>query len=164
MSFGATVTSAAHSIHFTPSIPSAVRARRVRHAVCYVTLVASACCCDESLISVDWNSALMMIVNGDTPEHMDMLQDGFIRQLLDEKWKTFVRVRSIVVIPPCLLLPPSPSLPPYFPLILSFSPSHSLSVILSHSLSLSLSPSHSITLNISHTINLSLNLYHSKNL
>ncbi|KAK3103630.1 hypothetical protein FSP39_020635 [Pinctada imbricata] len=41
----------------------------------------------------NWNSALMIIINGETDEHLDMLQGGVIRQLLDEKWKTFARKR-----------------------------------------------------------------------
>lgn len=35
----------------------------------------------------------MVIVNGETDDHLELLQGGVIRQLLDEKWKTFVRVR-----------------------------------------------------------------------
>lgn len=34
----------------------------------------------------------MIIVNGETDEHLDMLEGGVIRQLLDDKWKTFARV------------------------------------------------------------------------
>ncbi|XP_046356888.2 transient receptor potential cation channel subfamily V member 6-like [Haliotis rufescens] len=44
----------------------------------------------------NWNSALMIIVNGETEEHLDMLEGGVIRQLLDEKWKTFARRRFIL--------------------------------------------------------------------
>ena len=40
----------------------------------------------------DWHSALMIIVNGETDEHLDMLEGGVIRQLLNDKWKTFARV------------------------------------------------------------------------
>lgn len=35
----------------------------------------------------------MIVINGDKDEHTEMLQGGVIRQLLDEKWKTFVRVK-----------------------------------------------------------------------
>ncbi|XP_070193087.1 transient receptor potential cation channel subfamily V member 6-like [Littorina saxatilis] len=40
-------------------------------------------------------SALMIIVNGETDEHLDMLGGGVIRQLLDDKWKTFAKRRFI---------------------------------------------------------------------
>lgn len=41
------------------------------------------------------HSALMIIVNGETDEHLDMLEGGVIGQLLREKWKTFARRRFI---------------------------------------------------------------------
>ncbi|XP_067930551.1 transient receptor potential cation channel subfamily V member 5-like [Watersipora subatra] len=44
----------------------------------------------------NWNSALMIVVNGETDNHLEMLQGGVIRQLLDEKWKTFVRRQFFV--------------------------------------------------------------------
>ena len=40
----------------------------------------------------DWNSALMYIVNGKTKEHLEMLDGGVVRQLLDEKWRAYARV------------------------------------------------------------------------
>ncbi|KAL8580157.1 hypothetical protein ACOMHN_043042 [Nucella lapillus] len=43
----------------------------------------------------NWHSALMIIVNGETDEHLEMLEGGVIRQLLDDKWKTFARRRFI---------------------------------------------------------------------
>ena len=42
---------------------------------------------------VDWNSALMIIINGENDDHLEMLEGGVMRQLLDEKWKAFARVR-----------------------------------------------------------------------
>ncbi|XP_041349921.1 transient receptor potential cation channel subfamily V member 5-like [Gigantopelta aegis] len=44
----------------------------------------------------NWSSSLMIIVNGETDEHLEMLEGGVMRQLLDEKWKTFARRRFIV--------------------------------------------------------------------
>ncbi|XP_060075724.1 transient receptor potential cation channel subfamily V member 5-like [Ylistrum balloti] len=41
----------------------------------------------------NWNSALMIIINGDRDEHLDMLEGGVMRQLLDEKWERFARRR-----------------------------------------------------------------------
>lgn len=41
---------------------------------------------------LDWSSALNYITEGDKEEHLDMLGGGVIKQLLDEKWKTFARV------------------------------------------------------------------------
>lgn len=45
-------------------------------------------------IIADWNSALFIILNGTKEEHLDMLDGGIIQRLLEEKWKTFARVRS----------------------------------------------------------------------
>jgi len=41
---------------------------------------------------IDWNSALRYITDGDTDDHLDMLDGGIIKQLLEDKWKTFARV------------------------------------------------------------------------
>ncbi|XP_063602519.1 transient receptor potential cation channel subfamily V member 6-like [Penaeus indicus] len=42
----------------------------------------------------NWNSALMIILNGTKSEHLDMLEGGIIQRLLEEKWKTFARGSS----------------------------------------------------------------------
>ena len=34
----------------------------------------------------------MIIINGDRDEHLDMLEGGVMRQLLDEKWEKFAKV------------------------------------------------------------------------
>ena len=34
----------------------------------------------------------MIIVDGESDNHLDMLAGGVLRQLLDEKWKTYARV------------------------------------------------------------------------
>ncbi|XP_063430515.1 transient receptor potential cation channel subfamily V member 5-like isoform X2 [Mytilus trossulus] len=44
----------------------------------------------------NFNSALMIIINGETDEHLEMLEGGVMRQLLDEKWKTFARKRFFI--------------------------------------------------------------------
>jgi transient receptor potential cation channel subfamily V member 6 len=44
-----------------------------------------------SLIHLDWNAALIIILNGTKPEHLDMLDGGIIERLLEEKWKTFAQ-------------------------------------------------------------------------
>lgn len=36
----------------------------------------------------------MIILNGESSEHLDMLEGGVIQRLLEEKWKTFARVLS----------------------------------------------------------------------
>ena len=36
----------------------------------------------------------MIILNGTKEEHLDMLEGGIIQRLLEEKWKTFARVRE----------------------------------------------------------------------
>ncbi|XP_064606487.1 transient receptor potential cation channel subfamily V member 5-like isoform X2 [Liolophura sinensis] len=43
--------------------------------------------------NTNWQSALWFIINGETDEHLDMLEGGVIRQLLEEKWKTFAARR-----------------------------------------------------------------------
>lgn len=45
-------------------------------------------------MSPDWNSALFIILNGTKQEHLNMLDGGIIQRLLEEKWKTFARVRK----------------------------------------------------------------------
>ena len=40
----------------------------------------------------DWSSAIMLILNGTKPEHLNMLEGGIIAKLLEEKWNTFARV------------------------------------------------------------------------
>lgn len=34
----------------------------------------------------------MIIINGENDDHLEMLEGGVMRQLLDEKWKAFARV------------------------------------------------------------------------
>ncbi|CRK89237.1 CLUMA_CG002996, isoform A [Clunio marinus] len=41
--------------------------------------------------STNWNAALIIILNGTKPEHLDMLDGGIIERLLEEKWKTFAQ-------------------------------------------------------------------------
>ena len=38
-------------------------------------------------------SAMYLILNGPKEEHLNMLEGGIIAKLLEEKWKTFARVR-----------------------------------------------------------------------
>lgn len=45
---------------------------------------------------IDWNSALFIILNGTKEEHLDMLDGGIIQRLLEEKWKTFARVKIFI--------------------------------------------------------------------
>ena len=39
----------------------------------------------------DWGSAMMIILAGTKPEHLNMLEGGIIAKLLEEKWKTFAQ-------------------------------------------------------------------------
>ena len=41
---------------------------------------------------LDWSSAIMIILAGTKPEHLNMLEGGIIAKLLDEKWVTFAKV------------------------------------------------------------------------
>ncbi|XP_037068831.1 transient receptor potential cation channel subfamily V member 6-like [Pollicipes pollicipes] len=43
----------------------------------------------------NWNSALMMILNGKKDEHLDMLEGGIIQRLLEEKWQCFARAEFL---------------------------------------------------------------------
>jgi len=40
---------------------------------------------------------MMIIVNGESPEHLEMIQGGVIRQLADEKWDTFIKVSLFLI-------------------------------------------------------------------
>ena len=44
------------------------------------------------MCSSDWGSAIILILNGIKPEHLNMLEGGIIAKLLEEKWKTFAQV------------------------------------------------------------------------
>lgn len=43
----------------------------------------------------NYSSALMIAIDGEEDDHLEMLEGGVIRQLLDDKWKTFARKRFI---------------------------------------------------------------------
>ena len=49
-------------------------------------------CIFKRLSILDWGSALMIILNGTKPQHLNMLEGGIIAKLLDEKWKTFAQM------------------------------------------------------------------------
>lgn len=51
-----------------------------------------------SFVLLDEQSALLITMNGNTSDHLDMLNSGIIYRLLEEKWKSFARVS------PCLLI------------------------------------------------------------
>ncbi|GAB6026275.1 hypothetical protein CHUAL_012484 [Chamberlinius hualienensis] len=44
----------------------------------------------------NWKSALMIILNGESDEHLDMLEGGVVLRLLDDKWKTFARNQFLI--------------------------------------------------------------------
>lgn len=48
-------------------------------------------------LTIDWNSVLFIILDGTKEEHLDMLDGGIIQKLLEEKWKTFVRVKLFII-------------------------------------------------------------------
>ena len=41
---------------------------------------------------IAWNAALSFIVNGDTDDHLEMLEIGVIKRLLEDKWSTYAKV------------------------------------------------------------------------
>lgn len=40
----------------------------------------------------DWSSALIYITDGESDDHLEILDGGVIKQLLDDKWKTYAKV------------------------------------------------------------------------
>lgn len=54
----------------------------------------------EGLDTVDpdgkiaWNAALSYIVNGKTEDHLDMLEIGVVKRLLEDKWSTYAQVKA----------------------------------------------------------------------
>jgi transient receptor potential cation channel subfamily V protein 6 len=54
----------------------------------------------EGLDTVDsdgkiaWNAALSYVVNGSTDDHLDMLEIGVVKRLLEDKWSTYAQVTS----------------------------------------------------------------------
>jgi len=49
---------------------------------------------------VETKSALMLMTLGSTGGHLEMLHHPVVRQIIDEKWKVFVKVRSKSAIEP----------------------------------------------------------------
>jgi hypothetical protein len=41
---------------------------------------------------IAWNAALSFIVNGETDDHLEMLEIGVIKRLLEDKWATYAKV------------------------------------------------------------------------
>ncbi len=54
----------------------------------------------EGLDTVDsdgkiaWNAALSYVVNGSTDDHLDMLEIGVVKRLLEDKWSTYAQVST----------------------------------------------------------------------
>jgi transient receptor potential cation channel subfamily V protein 6 len=46
-----------------------------------------------SISLLDYDSALMTVINGSTSEHLDMIGSEVIQRLLADKWKAFASVR-----------------------------------------------------------------------
>jgi hypothetical protein len=40
----------------------------------------------------DYDSALMTVINGNTPDHLEMIGSEVIQRLLADKWKAFAKV------------------------------------------------------------------------
>ena len=45
-----------------------------------------------------WNASLSFIVNGETDDHLEMLEIGVIRRLLADKWSTYAKVLSFIIL------------------------------------------------------------------
>ena len=39
----------------------------------------------------DWRSALILISDANTDDHLELIDSGVLKQLIDEKWKTFAK-------------------------------------------------------------------------
>ena len=44
------------------------------------------------VMRVDWRSALILISDADSDEHLQLIDSGVLKQLIAEKWKTFAKV------------------------------------------------------------------------
>jgi transient receptor potential cation channel subfamily V protein 6 len=43
---------------------------------------------------IAWNAALTFIINGNTDDHLEMLEGGVVRRLLEDKWNIYAQVRE----------------------------------------------------------------------
>ena len=41
---------------------------------------------------ISWNAALSFIINGNTDEHLEMIEGGVVKRLLEDKWNTYAQV------------------------------------------------------------------------
>ncbi|GAB1600059.1 transient receptor potential cation channel subfamily V member 5-like [Argonauta hians] len=73
---------------------SAIELWRYSNITCSVYPIANLDTVDPDGIT-SWTSALNLIIDGETDEHLDMMEGKVIKQLLDEKWKTFAQVRFL---------------------------------------------------------------------
>jgi len=46
-----------------------------------------------AVYDADWRSALILISDADTDEHLQLIDSGVLKQIVADKWKTFARVR-----------------------------------------------------------------------
>lgn len=51
----------------------------------------------SSFAFTDYDSALMTVVNGDEPDHLDMIGSEVIQRLLMDKWKAFAEVTEPIL-------------------------------------------------------------------
>lgn len=47
---------------------------------------------NAGIVCLDWRSALILISDADTDEHLQLIDSGVLKQLIAEKWKTFAKV------------------------------------------------------------------------
>ncbi|XP_052822662.1 transient receptor potential cation channel subfamily V member 5 [Octopus bimaculoides] len=69
---------------------SAIELWRYSNITCSVYPIANLDTVDPDGVT-SWTTALNLILDGETDEHLDMMEGKVIKQLLDEKWKTFAQ-------------------------------------------------------------------------
>lgn len=69
---------------------SAIELWRYSNITCSVYPIANLDTVDPDGVT-SWTSALNLIIDGETDAHLDMVEGKVIKQLLDEKWKTFAQ-------------------------------------------------------------------------
>ena len=42
---------------------------------------------------IAWNAALTFIINGNTDDHLTMLEGGVVKRLLEDKWNIYAQVK-----------------------------------------------------------------------
>ena len=73
-------------------------AAKINRRTRYGTIITSLSRC-----ALDWRSALLLISDADSDDHLHMIDSsGVIKQLADDKWKTFAQVKFDCRVQDCM--------------------------------------------------------------